>query len=367
MLYAPWLWLGYGADDDAYRIIRTGRVLLEEGRYAGSRNPGYLVPELGSTVLNALGGSVLSNAGTLVLALVALGAFLSIAERLVVPHRFLLAAGLALHPVFWSNATASMDHVWALGFLLAGWLALLDRRWLAAGLLLALAIGSRLTLVLAVGAVLGWAWWRARDERAGVGQAAAVAGVLGAACYLPSAWEFGWTLGFLEPAGMGGAELWTWTLRLGRWGYKNIYFWGLGGTLALAGIVALGLRSGWPRERRSLLLLAAVVGLAYEALYLLYPLDMGYLLPMLPFVLLALGVVLAGRRSWLIALVVLVASYNLVSVNLARPDRPFEASDAALGVWVEGGYLWQQTRIRLLTRDCRVVACWQERMGLGQD
>ncbi len=364
LLYAPWLFLGYGADDDAYRIIRTGRVLLEEGTYVGSRNPGYLVPELGTMVLNALGGSVLANAGTLALGLIALGAFLSLAERLAVPHRFLLAAGFALHPVFWSNATASMDHVWALGFLLAGWLALLDRRWVGAGVLLALAVGSRFTLAPAVGLVLGYAWLSERAERAGVGRAAGLAVLLGAACYLPSAWEFGWTLGFLEPAGLGGAELWTWPLRLGRWGYKNVYFWGLGGTLALAGFAVLAVRH--PERRRLLALVAAVV-LAYEALYLRFPLDVGYLLPMLPFVLLGLGVVLAARRAWLVAFVVLVASYNLVSVNLARPDQPFGASDAAFGLWVEPGFLWQQTRIRLLTRDCTVVACWEERMGFNQD
>ncbi len=361
VLYAPWLFLGYGADDDAYRIVRTGRVLLEEGTYIGSRNPGYLIPELGSAVLNALGGSVLSNAGTLALGLVALGAFLSIAGRLAVPHRFILATGLALHPVFWTNATSTMDHVWALGFLLAGWLALIDRKWLVAGVLLALSVGSRFTLLPAVGIVLGYAWLTEHGERAGVVRAAGVAVVLGAACYLPSAYEFGWTLDFLHPAGMRGDELWTWPLRLGRWAYKNLYFWGLLGTLLLPVLAALALRQ--PRVPH-LLWLAVVVVVAYEALYLRFPLDRGYLLPIVPFVLLGMGAALAERPRWLVAFVVSVASFNVVSVNLARPDQPNAATEAQYGVWIEPGLLVQDTQIRLRTRGCTTVACWEERLGI---
>lgn len=363
LAYAPWLFLGYGSDEDAYRIVRTGRVLLEEGQYIGSRNPGYLVPELATTVLNAVGGSALSNLGTLCMGLVALGAFLTVVRRLGLPHPFVLAAGLAVHPVFWVNATATMDHVWGLGFLLAGWAALLDRRWWGAGVLLGLAIGSRFTTLFAVGGVLAYALYATSDDRHGVIRAGLVAGALGAACYLPSAWEFGWTLDFLQPAGLGGAELWTWTLRLGRWGYKSIYLWGLPTAIFLAGLAVVAVRR-WPRPTPPLLWLCLGVFVAYEALFLRFPLDVGYLLPTVPFVLLALGVLFAERRRALLAFVLVLALYNVVSLNVARPDQPFQATGAAVGLWVEPGALIADTRVRLLTRDCTTVRCWRERLGL---
>jgi hypothetical protein len=363
LLYAPWLFLGYGADDDAYRIVRTGRVLLEEGQYIGSRNPGYLVPELATMALNAVGGSVLSNLGTLAMALVALGAFLAVAERLRLSAPLLLGAGLALHPAFWSNAAATMDHVWGLGFLLAGWAVLLDRRWLLAGVLLGLAVGSRFTMLFAVLGVLAFAWFTVAEDRRHVVRSAVVAGLLGAACYLPSAHEFGWTLGFLEPAGLGGPELWTWPLRIGRWGYKSLYFWGLPTAAFLAGLGVFALRRR-PLPRPALLALCLAVPVAYEALFLRFPLDVGYLLPIAPFVLVAVGVLLAERRRWLVAFVVVLALHNVVTFNLARPDRPFGASEAAFGLWVEPGPLVESTQIRLRTRDCTDVACWQRRMGV---
>lgn len=360
-LYAPWLFLGYGADSDIWSLLHAGRVLLTEGTYVGSRNPGYLIPEVGLGLLDLLGGSVLSNAGTLVMGLVAVGSFLTITDRLAIPHRFLLATGLVLHPVFWTNATSSMDHVWALGFLLSGWLALLDRRWLLAGLLLGCAVGSRLTLVIAVAAVLGYAVLTDAARRDAV-RAGLVAGVLGAACYLPPAAYAGWTMAFLQPGGLGGPELWTWPMRLGRWGYKSLYLWGLPTAALLAGFVAYGLRKR-PHPRTALLSLCAFVVVAYEALFLRFPLDVGYLLPIVPFVLIALGLVLARHRPWLTAFVVLLGLYNVVTINVARPDRPFEASGASFGLWVEPGPLIEHTRLRLLTRDCEDSACWQERMG----
>lgn len=359
--YAPWLFLGYGDDPDAYRIVRTGRVLLEEGYYIGSRNPGYLVPELATMVLSTVGGSVLSNLGTLCMGLVALGAFLVIIQRLGVPNRFVLAAGLAVHPVFWTNATVTMDHVWGLGFLMAGWAALLGRRWWLAGVLLGLAVGSRFTTALAVGGVLAYALYVAKDDRRDVIQAGLVAGVLGAACYLPSAWEFGWTLGFLQPAGLGGEELWTWTLRLGRWGYKSLYLWGLPTAILLVVLGVLALRR-WPRPTPPLLWLCLGVFVAYELLFLRFPLDVGYLLPVVPFVLLALGTLFVKRRSALVAFVVVLGLYNVVSLNVARPDQPFHATGATTGLWLEPGPLVESTRVRWITRDCISARCWDERI-----
>jgi hypothetical protein len=289
-----------------------------------------------------------------------------VTERLGLRHRFVLAAGLAVHPVFWINTTSTMDHVWGLGFLLAGWAALLGRHWWLAGVLFGLAVGSRFTTALAVGGVLAYALFTARDDQRGVVGAGLIAGVLGAACYLPSAWEFGWTLGFLQPAGLGGEELWTWTLRLGRWGYKSLYLWGLPTAIFLFVLGVLALRR-WPRPTPPLLWLCLGVFVMYEALFLRYPLDVGYLLPVVPFVLVALGVLFAEHRRVLLAFVVVLALYNVVSLNVARPDQPFQATGASVGLWVEPGALVADTRVRLLTRDCVRVRCWHERLGLPDE
>ena len=365
--YLPGLWLGFGADDDAYRLVRAGRHLVGTGVYEMSRTPGYPVVEAATGVLDALGGSLATNAGTLAMALVAVASLLGIARRLGVPHARALAAAFALQPLMWANASVTMDHVWALGFVLAGWRALLGGRGAWAGVLLGLAVGSRLTAALAVAAVLGHAL--ATGDRRAALQAGAVAGVVAAACVALPAWEAGWTLAFLQPAWLDDPAVWTPAMRLGRWGYKSVYVWGLFAAAGLLATAALAVAErARLRPQAALLGLVAAVVVLYHALYLRYPLDRTYLLPTVPFVLLGAGVVLAERPRVLAALLGVVVLYNAVSLDLARPDRPFAATGAAVGLWVAPGYLADQVRIRIATRGCETVACWAARTGyVGAD
>jgi len=61
----PWLWTGYGAETDAYRVALSGLHLWRDGEYLPSRLPGYPVHELLMAPLVALGGSVATNAATI--------------------------------------------------------------------------------------------------------------------------------------------------------------------------------------------------------------------------------------------------------------------------------------------------------------
>ncbi len=346
-------------------MIQTGRVLIDQGRYVGSRNPGYLIPELGMLPLDLLGGSLATNLGTLVLGLLALWALWGIFQRLGTERPLLPLLCLAALPVFWLNATTSMDYVWAIGFVLAGWLMLLDRRWVFGGILLGLAIGSRFTSVIAVVGILGYCCWTTREKRSAI-LASSLALVIGIACYLPSAAEYGWTLGFLEPAGLGGQERWTWPLRIGRWAYKNIYIWGLPTAFFLVGLVPLVVRRWRHLPTPAGVLIVGLV-LAYEMLFLLYPLDPGYLLPVVVFLLLGIGLALGDRTKLLGAFAFLILVSGFVSVNLARPDVPFAATDAKLGLWIQPGPLIEGARMRIRLRGCETVACWHERLGVPRE
>lgn len=359
LLYLPAVGLGYGADDDAYRVLRAGRHWLHTGDYQSSRTPGYPVVEAAVGALDAMGGSRGVTLGTLAMTLVAVGAALSIARRLGVPDPPLVASLVALHPYVWANAATAMDHTWALGLWMAGWALLLKPRPVWAGLLLGLSIGARLTTLLAVGGVLAHtAWSRDRREAA---IAAAVAGSVAVACIAFPAAEADWTLRFLQPAWMDDADVWAPAMWAGRWAYKSATFWGLLPTLALVLIAVRGW-SGWQRLRphADLLMLAAGLFVVYELLYLRYPLDRSYLMPTVPVVALAASVI-ASRRT-LLLLAGLVGLSSILTVELARPDRPFAARSAEIGVWLGPGPVVDAVRVRHALHGCESVACWQERI-----
>jgi hypothetical protein len=358
-LYAPGVFLGYGADLDSYGVVDAARAWLSTGIYTPSRHPGFLVHELATGVLDRLGGSVLANLGTLAMALVAVGSFHSLLRRFAVPSPRLVTAGMIVHPVFWAAASCTIDYVWALALILAGFRMLAARRFGGAGVLLGLAIGARLTSALAAGALLAAAFLSERDARRRVGIACGLASILGALAYVPAWLAAGRTFDFLAPA-LGTPEHWSAGLRAGRFAYKNLYFWGLPAALVL-GAFAIRVRAWRPRASeagpaRPLLLVSLAIVLAYEALFAAYPLEIEYLLPILPFMLFLLGR-LASRRL-VAAYVIAAATYAVVSVNVARPNVADWATSATVGLWIEPGYVLRDWTRRFELRGCSTVADW---------
>jgi hypothetical protein len=244
---------------------------------------------------------------------------------------------------------------------MVGWVLLLDRRWGWAGVVLGLAVGARFTSALLVPLLAAHAAWTRPGDRRGALGALALATAVGAACYLPALGEAGGTLGFLRPSGMGGPELWTPLLRLGRFGFKNIHAWGPPGALALLGVAGWALaRRGTEltaASRRPLVALALAAVAACEALFLAFPLEAEYLIPAVPFVLVLLGLALGRRPVALAVVLALVVLHNGVALTLARPDRAFNARGAAVGLWVEPGTLVADARTRLRLRHCTTAAC----------
>jgi hypothetical protein len=357
VLYVPLLFFGYGSDNDTYLVLDSGRQLLRDHTYQPSRNPGYFLYEAVTGLLSGAGGSVLCNAATVAAAVASLLCFLRICRRLDVPRPHLLALLLVIHPVFWVNGTCTMEYVWALALLLAGTLLVLNRSYAAAGVVLGLAIAVRSTSFIAAGLVLGYALLGRRDDRRRVVVAGVVAVVLGGLFYLPPFRQAGYSLAFLKPM-TGGAEFWTLELRAARFVYKNLYFWGLAGALVLPVLLLIGLRPLLDPSRRPVVLACAGVVAAYEALFFKYPIEIAYLLPVLPAVLILLGICLARRPVALGCFGVLLLSYAVLNVNIARPDQHDRATGGSVGLWLEPGYVIQDVSKRRALKGCDSYNCW---------
>jgi hypothetical protein len=360
VMYVPLLFLGYGTDSDTYEVLEAIKKFLNTISYTPSRNPGYLVHEASTLVLSRLGGSVLSNAGTLCMSMFAVSGFRQICEHFRVPHVPSLTLLLIVHPVFWKNSTYTIDYLWALGFILVGFSLFLRESHMLAGVCFGLSIGARLSSFVAVGCILIMCISESRYNRRRVFVAACISVLLGALCYVPSFANAHWTLAFLSPS-VGESDLWSLKLRLGRFIYKNIYFWGLQASVLLSVVLVISvLNHRSYREGRwySLTILSLFVIAGYELLYLQFPLDQAYLLPMLPFFLFMLGIGLRRHARMLAVFTVLVTSYNIISFNIAAPDRPSQATGASFGFWIEDGYLVKDIKNRLQLRTCDSMECF---------
>jgi hypothetical protein len=343
-LYLPFIFAGPGSDPDSLRELHSGTTLLWQHRYVLSRPPGYFPYETLCGVLFALGGTIATNFATMAISLVALDSFLQICEHFEVPFRYLLTATMAIHPVYWATSTSTIDFIWALGCFLVGFRLLLNDRYFSAAVMLGIAVGIRLSSVLLAGPLLIWLFIeRPRDAR--LWATGIIATTIGAALYLPEFIASENSFAFLTYY----IGAWSLTGHLGRFFYKNVYFWGLPATiflLAAAPLMMRGLVRCGPKFSRIIGLSASIV-IIFEMLFLKIPVQRAYLLPMLPFALILLGIALRAHRRMLLAITILIFSFDFMNLNLARPDRPNDATRAIVGPFIEPGYLFEDLAARV--------------------
>ncbi|MCJ7624825.1 MAG: hypothetical protein MUO76_15095, partial [Anaerolineaceae bacterium] len=222
----PLIFFGYGTDVDTYRVLEIGRTFLATGDYVPSRHPGFVIHEMMTLILDTLGGSLLTNLGTLAMSIIGIHSFIRLCQHYKLANSQLLTIIFIIHPLFWINSTNTIDYVWAIGFVLSGFYLLIKYRFSSAGLAFGLAIGSRFTSFIAVVIILIFIYITVVEYRKKILLAAIITGLITALCNILPFDFTGWELRILEPS-IGNPIHWTPVLRYGRFVYKNIYFWGL--------------------------------------------------------------------------------------------------------------------------------------------
>lgn len=348
-LYLPLSFIGYGSWPDIYLVLDSGTKFLNTGIWTPSRNPGYFIHEFFTLILNYFGGNILSNLGTTAMAILTIASFIFICKKFEIPHYKILAITIAFNPFFWINAASTIDHIWAIGFILAGFALLLQNKYPLGGLILGLSVGSRLSSFIAAIGIFVFLWLTAKNDRQKIILSAVICGISSILFYLPSFINANYTFNFLNP-GIGGPEFWTPYLRLGRFVYKNIYFWGLPAFITLIPIIFISLKNRqafFQEKQRAISWLSIFMIAGYEALYFKYPIKPAYLLPLLPFAIILLGVGLKKAPKYIYLFSFLLFLHNFINFNIANPDIPGQATGAKFQFTIEAGYLVQDVRLRL--------------------
>lgn len=326
----PLLVHGYGSDEDAWRYVVSALHTRASGQYQPSRVPGFPAFELPLALLVPL-GPFATNLLAAIAGIVAAWLFWRIARRLQHPRPGLLALGFALTPAIWVQATQTMDYAQATAFLLAGWLCLLQARAGWAGVWIALAAASRPTLALIV-PIAGLYLLLTAARWGSLARFALGFGVVFAALELPA---------LLHPDTQGASGQFAFHAARQHVTFSTVlpvvrgalvFMIGkLGLPLLLVGAVAHWrqrdprARLGSPIEREASfvfeLFSLAVIG----GIYLLVPLDPGYLIPALPLLISLLARV--TTPGWLIAMLVAVAlevlAQPLMGAGRVVPGRLF--------------------------------------------
>jgi hypothetical protein len=356
VLYLPFVGLGYGTDIDITNIRRSGETILA-GDYRYSRPPGAFPHEAITGVLDRLGGHALVNLGSVVAAVIVLVTLAHLVERRHGARAGRIAvAVVATQPWFWVAATSLGDYAYALAALLLGIDAAQRDRRLLAGIAFGTAVGFRSATALLVAAYLlaevtggsiddeeGSTGPARTDRWRAVAVTGAVAGVLGAAWFVPSWLSVGRTARFLENQLRAGDLF----VMVGRWGVKNLAFLGvLTLVLLLARLPVLVAALGRFREL-VLIRFAVYAAVVTELLYLRFPWKPVHLLPVA--VCLAILVALSPRTTnrFVVALVASQVVLAFVSVSVARPDVVDAATSGRLAPSITSGVVLNDIDCRL--------------------
>jgi hypothetical protein len=282
----PFLSAGYGADADAWRVANTAKNISLSGEYSASRFPGYPLQELiyslvwkgGPLVLNGL-SALMCAAGIL---------FFMLCFRHYRGRDFSLAGlALAFVPVVYINSTSAIDYLWAMVFALASVYFLLRRLPILAGIMLGLAIGSRITSLAMIipGAVILLYDSIGANYRRALARYTLTATIVGGLCFLPVILRYGTE--FLTFYRAKYPSLQSIITRAGEG------VWGMIGAIALVLSLAFALRTRKKKTENTALpgsvagkdivawILAVVI---YSAAFFLLPHESGYLTIALPFI-----------------------------------------------------------------------------------
>ncbi len=342
----PLIFAGPGTDLDVSAVVRSGQGIVDHFSYVPSRPPGSPVYEVAVGVLHAVGGFVLVNLGSLAMAVVCAWAIWRLCRDEGVQCPVLVTLVVVANPWFLIAATSLEDFLWALGFFLTGVVAFRGKRPWLAGVLFALAIGSRSTTVLFIAVVLAATAWDGREARRPSVIAGGTAAVLGVVLFIPAYLSAGSSFRFLDN------EFATSTLfvQLGRFLTKDLALFGpLAVVVLLAAVPSVfRSRSQWSS---SWLFRFGVLGLVVsQLLFLRFPWKMGHLLPSVVFAAFVLGVALQKRPRLLQALIVAQVFACVVAITVLAPNHPNDATGGRVQVGVSWGPLVRDTTCRLRYR-----------------
>jgi hypothetical protein len=334
----PVLWLGYGTDLDIGDVRRTG-ALIRDGDYFPSRNPGVPVFETLVAVADPLGHLALN-----VLAALAAAAVVGVARLTTEWGRAngdLVALAFLVAPITVVSATSTTDFIYAVAFFVWGAVLYRRDRSLLAGVLFALAIGSRSSTLMLIAAFLAAdAWAPAHRWRAL--RTALVLAPLSLLLYVPSWLAYDRTTGFLEhTSGWRGLAN-----NLGRFAYKNYAVAGV--PLIVVGIVALPalVRALGAWNRDSLVRTAALGFVVTELLFLQLPWKPGHLLPALLMLVLWVAASERNTRPFLWLLIGAIALSGLIAFRPLAPDEPDQSQSARFEPGITLGLLANDVRCR---------------------
>lgn len=333
----PFMFDGFGHEEDSWGLVVNAWEMHTTGHYVASRFPGHPLQEYIYLLIWNQPAWVF-NTLSMLFGGIAVVFFYKALRKLEMNFAFETALMLAFVPVFYISGTYTIDYAWSLAFVMTAFYLFTDRKFLLCGILLGMAVGCRITSGVFVipFAILLWNRMDLRQWIKDVMMIGVPAALIGIAWYIPAYLQYG--RAFFDYSDQFPYPPFT------KIAYKATI-----GVFGLIGIFALVYaKFKWiTRKDKSALQIPALVSpqrltiaiLVVIALhiisYLRLPQKAGYMLAMVPFVLLLVTMYSTRATIRIVTILFLFASF-LFSINISDGLRGSESSALAVKFHVSG-------------------------------
>lgn len=317
----PFIALGFSAftsptDQDVLAVVNSAYLLKYDHVYTVSRFPGYPLYEF----VNALfigGGWIATNTATVVVSFICIIIFAKILNLFEIKNKALLVFTLAFIPIIWINSVITMDYMWSLMFIMLGTYFAFSGKYPMAGIAIGLSIGSRFTSAFMIIPIVLWAL---SNKVNGKKILIFISTAVGAALVLFLPVIYNYKLEFLAGSGFlhttpvrKSFSMAISTMALAINGMVMELF-GIAALALLIIFVILNYKNKPNKEHRYILNFCRFTVFIYFLLYLMFPYKVAYLIPIVPWGLIALNEHIG--KKFIIVVCILLLLNNVVSIEI---------------------------------------------------
>jgi hypothetical protein len=327
----PFLWAGYGSEEDAWLLPLTAKNIALNGIYEMSRAPGHPLQELiYSLMWNA--GPFAYNLLSAMVSVIAVLFFALSLRNLNFKHYLFASFAFAFTPVVFISSTYTIDYMFAMAFVMIGWYFITSppppllrergvRGEVMGALFLGIAIGFRLTYAAMLIPFCIWLFptTKGRLRRFFIFSIITIA--IGFLAYLPVLKTY-------------GLSFFTYSDQFPYPNIPKVFYkmtFGVFGAIGLIAIVFFKihilLQKFSKKENmlpssahRKLFWVSVTAIVIYLVSYFRLPQKSGYIIPMVPFIILLFGYYLSSRAFKILCVSIILSSF-VFSINLTDPFR----------------------------------------------
>jgi hypothetical protein len=337
----PFLYAGYGVEEDSWAIALAAFHTKCTGVYEPSRLPGHPFQEYIYSLLWG-GGPILFNGLCALFSAIGAVFFALILKQLKFNRFFLAAFAFSMVPVYYISSTYTIDFVWTEALILIALYAVLKNKYVLAGIILGLAVGCRVTsgvMLLPFMIII----WQDDFKKNFIHflKMSLPMGVVAIALYLPIYLQF-------------GSSFFMYYDQFPYPPFSKVMYKMIIGVFGLVGTISIGvffIIAFLKRKHQNageafayaldkkMIIASVVVIILYIISYFRLPQKSGYMIPIIPFLLILFGYYLNRKNfNWLCW--GLCLSSFIFSINLTDAYRGSEYSKYAMVLKVSGQELF---------------------------